>query len=136
MSASTCGRSVLPKSVTEYSVRGGTSGNSSRRIMPSVASCRSTCDSTFSDTDGMFRYSSLKRTGSLSEIFTRTTNATCCRAIRASGLPCNIRSLIFLPLPLTQNRLIASKTDFSVRGKPFGKLLLPLCQSPNFASRN
>ena len=129
MSASTCGRSVLPKSVTEYSVRGGTSGNSSRRIMPSVASCRSTCDSTFSDTDGMLpaRFRKFSREPPV---------PTCCRAIRASGLPCNIRSLIFLPLPLTQNRLIASKTDFSVRGKPFGKLLLPLCQSPNFASRN
>ena len=53
--ASTWGNSVLPKSVTEYSVRGGTSGNSSRRIMPSVVNWRSTCDSTFSDTDGILR---------------------------------------------------------------------------------
>lgn len=74
ISASTWGRSVLPKSVTEYSVRGGTSGKSFRQIMPSMVNWRSTCDSTFSDTDGMSRYSSLKRTGWFLEIFTRTTS--------------------------------------------------------------
>lgn len=59
----------------------------------------------------------------------------CYPTIRASERPCNMRSLISLPLSMKQKRLITSKTVFPVRVKLSGKLLLPPWLSPNFASQ-